>query len=104
MWWAFIVFIQVLVKYLSQLAVDFNNVYRMLFNIKCGASTSSTYVNNNVDSFKILLGGAAYKFRVRLRESSNECIYKFMTPAFCYKQSTFTHLWDKELYDMPVIL
>ncbi len=83
---------------LKKLTVAFNDIYRMLFNVKRGESISAIYVQNNVDSFKVLLRKAAYRFRMRLLDSNNYYVKLITTSVYFYFQSSFTHLWSKILF------
>ena len=64
--------------------VAYNNIYRKLFGVKRGVSISAIYVNNNIDSFGVLLRKSAYCFRTRLYDSDN-CIIKDILYSLFYR-------------------
>ena len=82
----------------NKLKVAFNDVYRNLFHIRRGESMSAIYVNNNVDSFRTLLRKAANNFRMRLMNSTNKYVCVVAQSVFFYTKSSFTMLWNKELF------
>jgi len=49
----------------------FNNIYRKLFGILRGESMSASYVNNNIDSFGVLVHKNVYSFKTRLDANNN---------------------------------
>ena len=59
---------------------------------------SNIYVQNNVDSFRVLLRKAAYSFRLRILNSSNKNVQLISQTVFFYQYSSQTKLWYKELF------
>ena len=78
--------------------VAFNDIYRLLFNIKRGDSISEIYVANDIDSFICLLRKAAFRFRVRLLNSNNALIAKMVNSVYFYCHSSFTICWKRDLF------
>jgi hypothetical protein len=83
---------------LSKLTVAYNDIYRKLFKIKRGVSMSAIYVCNNMDTFKVLLRKAAYRFRMRLMKSTNQYVQLLMMSVYFNCQSSFSQLWARILY------
>lgn len=83
---------------INKLTVAFNDIYRMLFNIKRGESMSTIYINNNMDCFKVLLRKAAFRFRTRLLNSDNVYVKLIINSVHFYKNSSLTNLWAKILF------
>jgi hypothetical protein len=83
---------------MNKLIVAFNDIYRMLFNIKRGESMSNIYVSNNMDCFNVLLRKAAFRFRTRLLDSDNIYVKMITNSVHFYKNSSFTNLWAKILF------
>ena len=53
--------------------VVFNNIYRKLFGILSGDSIHAFYVNNNIDSFGLLVRKNVYSFKTRSGASTMYC-------------------------------
>ena len=85
-------------KDMNRLNVAFNDTYRMLFNIKRGVSMSEKYVTDRIDCFKVLLRKAAFSFQTRLYKSDNKYIKLIANSIYFNTHSTFTQLWEKNLY------
>ena len=47
----------------KRVVVVFNNIYRALFGILRGESISAIYVNNNIDSFGVLVRKHVYSLK-----------------------------------------
>ena len=83
---------------MNKLSVALNDVFKRVFNIKRGIIITMINVENNVNSFKALLRKAAYNFRVHLTESGSCYVNAMVSSVFFYSQSSFTHLWDNNVF------
>ena len=82
----------------QKLIVAFNDVYRLLFNIKRGVSMSEIYVNNNIDHFKIIVRKASYRFRLRLLKTDNHVVSTIMKSVFFYSNSSINNQWLRDVF------
>ena len=85
-------------KSLDKVKVAFNDVYRMLFNVKRGDSMSQIYVNNGIDSFYARLRMSSYGFMQRLYKSSNSIISKLISSIYFMCYCNLTISWNKTLF------
>ena len=81
-----------------KLIVAFNDVYRLLFNVKRGVSMSEIYVNSNIDHFKIIVRKASYRFRLRLQKSDNQVVSTIMKSVFFYSYSSLNNMWLRDIF------
>ena len=75
----------------------YNNVVRSLMSIKRGDSISQFYVNNNLDSFDMIIRKCVFSFRKRILESRNLIIQCISDPCFFYTCS-MNNKWTQLLY------
>ena len=69
------------------------------FNIKCAPSISEIFVQNNINSFNVILRKTYYQFRARLFNSHNSLISTIVNSVFFYYLSSFTRLWNEYLFN-----
>ena len=84
---------------LQKLKVAYNNVFRKFFNIECAPSISEIFVQNNINSFNVILRKTYYQFRARLFKSHNSLISTIVNFVFFYYHSSFTRLWNEYLFN-----
>jgi exonuclease III len=82
----------------NTLKVAYNNVYRKLFGITKPCSMSATFVNNNIDSFYVLLRKSTVSFRQRLQNSQNTLLSTFRRTLFFLTQSKLYSEWSKRIF------
>ena len=80
----------------KRVVVAFNNIYRKLFGILRGESMSAIYVNNNIDSFGVLVRKNVYSFKTRLGATSNLLVQCIVSSLFYYHSSSCAR-WTKIL-------
>lgn len=78
--------------------VAYNDIYRNLFGIQRGESISHFYVQNNVDSFNVMLRKNVFSFRKRLLASTNSIVLTIVRSGFYLFQSSLTTKWNDILY------
>ena len=81
----------------EKIRVAFNNVVRSLMGIKRGDSISLFFVNNNFDSFAMILRKCIFNFRNRVLESKNLTIDVIVNSRYFYTCS-ITKRWTELLY------
>jgi len=74
----------------------FNNIYRTLFGILWRESMSAIYVNNNIDSIRVLVRKNVYSFKTRLGVTSNLLVQCIVSSLFSYHSSSCAR-WTKIL-------
>ena len=83
---------------LKSVCTAFNDIYRIMHNMRRDTSMSHVYVTRNIDSFKVLIRKAAYVFRERILKSNNNLVISICTSWHFYNHSSFTQLWNKTLF------
>ena len=78
--------------------VAYNNICRVLFNIKRGFSMSQFYVNNSIDSFTVLYRKSIGNFRQRLLACNNLLVHTIITSVFFFFNSSHASVWSKHLF------
>ena len=87
-----------------RIQVAYNNIFRILMNIRRGESVSQGYVLRNVDGFKAVLRKAIYGFYQRATSSSNSLVSTVMSSTyFMYGSKIFAN-WNKLLYTRSLLL
>ena len=62
----------------ERVVVAFNNIYRISFGVLRGESMFAIYVNNNIDSFGLLVRTSVYSFKIHLGVSGNLLVYNVL--------------------------
>ena len=78
--------------------VAYNDIYRNLFSLQHGTSISNIYVQNQVNSFNVVVRKNVYSFIKRLSESENFIISTIMQSAFYHFNSSLRLKWTSLLY------
>ena len=82
----------------KKVQVSFNNVYRILFNLKRPTSISQSMVNNRIDHFKVLMRKQIGNFRKRLSLSDNVLISTIFKSVFFMFYSSTSSRWQSILF------
>ena len=79
--------------------VAFNNVFRYLLGIRERCSISQLFLNNNVDSFYVLLRKSIFNLYMRLKECDNALVSCVLNSFYFYFQSPLFLHWKRQLYN-----
>jgi len=79
--------------------VAFNNVFRYLLGIQERCSISQLFLNNNVDSFYVLLRKSIFNLYKRLKECDNALVSCVLNSFYFYFQSPLFLHWKRQLYN-----
>ena len=82
---------------MRKVIVAYNNVFRKLFNLERRVSISAMYVQNNVNSFGVVVRKSMYSFISRVDKSDNMLISCIRSSLF-HKLSTLWKFWQDTLF------
>ena len=74
----------------------FDNIYRKLIGVLRTERVSAIYVNNKIDSFRVLVRKNVYSFKTRLGATSNLLVQCIVSSLFYYHSSSCDR-WTKIL-------
>ena len=78
---------------LHKAKVAYNDVFRMLFNVRRGVSVSALYVQIGLDCFSVLMRKFTYSLYQRLLKSTNALIVNITQSGFLRYHSNLVEKW-----------
>jgi len=86
------------VSSVNQLKVSYNNVFRHLLSVKGPCSITQLFLNNNVDSFKVLYRKSMFSLWTRVTKSENVLVQTIANSMYFLFSSKLFMSWRKEIF------